>query len=108
MTTELPREIHDYFVATNAHDTAAMSAAFLPEATVCDEGRDHHGRSAIWAWMDKTIERYDYQVEPLEWSRTGPRTSVLVSLRGRFPGTPLTLHFDFTVEGQKIARLEIG
>lgn len=108
MTAPLPHPLADYFAATNAHDVAAMSAVFSARATVHDEGRDHHGVAAIRTWMTETIEKYDYQVEPREWSRTGNGIAVLVSLRGTFPGSPIDLQYDFTLEGRKVSRLEIG
>ena len=98
----------DYFAATNAHDASAMVAAFAEAATVHDEGRDHAGVAAIRAWMNETIEKYDYNVEPVESSRSSSRVVVLVSLRGKFPGSPITLQYAFTLSGQKIAHLEIG
>ncbi len=108
MTAKLPRVLADYFAATNAHDVGAMIAAFTEDATVHDEGRDHVGVSAIRAWMKETIEKYDYKVEPIESSRNGSRGVVLVSLRGKFPGSPITLQYAFTLSGERIARLEIG
>ena len=39
MTTRLPRAVADYLKATNAHDVAAMSAAFTMDSVVRDEGR---------------------------------------------------------------------
>ena len=108
MTAKLPRPLADYFAASNAHDIAAMSAVFSENATVHDEGRDHHGLAGIRAWMKETIEKYDYQVDPLGSSRTGRMVVVLVSLRGTFPGSPITLQYGFTLEGQKVSRLEIG
>ena len=108
MIAKLPRMLVDYFAATNAHDVGAMIAAFAEDATVHDEGRDHTGMAAIRAWMKETIEKYDYKVEPIESSRSDSRAVVLVSLRGRFPGSPITLQYAFTLAGQKIAHLEIG
>jgi hypothetical protein len=108
MTEELPSVLADYFAATNAHDVDAMSSAFTEDATVHDEGRDHQGHSAIRAWMKETIEKYDYQATPLESSRAGSTAHVRVSLRGGFPGSPITLQYAFTLSGQRIARLEIG
>jgi ketosteroid isomerase-like protein len=108
MIAGLPAALADYFAATNAHDVAAMIAAFTADSVVRDEGRQHRGAAAIRDWMEKTIEKYDFKVEPVESSRTGRKTIVLVSLSGRFPGSPITLHYQFTVEGRKIARLEIG
>ena len=108
MTANLPRPLADYFAATNAHDVAAMSAAFSEDATVHDEGGDHHGLAAIRAWMKETIEKYSYQADALDSSRSGRKAVVLVSLCGTFPGSPITLQYTFTLEGQKISRLEIG
>jgi len=108
MTAKLPRVLADYFAATNAHDVGAMIAAFTEDATVHDEGRDHVGVSAIRAWMKETIEKYDYKVEPIESSRNGSSGVVLVSLRGKFPGSPITLQYAFTLSGERVARLEIG
>ena len=108
MTANLPRVLADYFTATNAHDVGAMIAAFAEDSTVHDEGRDHAGVAAIREWMQETIEKYDYKVEPVESSRSGSRAVVLVSLRGKFPGSPITLQYAFTLAGQKISHLEIG
>ena len=108
MTAKLPRVLADYFAATNVHDVGAMIAAFTEDATVHDEGRDHVGVSAIRGWMKETIEKYDYKVEPIESSQNGSSTVVLVSLRGKFPGSPITLQYAFTLSGERVARLEIG
>jgi hypothetical protein len=108
MTPRPPRVLADYFAATNAHDVGAMIAAFTEDATVHDEGRDHMGVAAIRVWMKETIEKYDYKVEPIESSRNGSRVVVLVSLCGKFPGSPITLQYAFTLSGEGIARLEIG
>jgi ketosteroid isomerase-like protein len=108
MTEKLPRVLADYFAATNAHDVDAMSSAFAEDATVHDEGRDHRGLAAIRAWMKETIEKYDYKLEPIESSRNGSSAVVLVSLRGKFPGSPITLQYAFTLSGERVARLEIG
>ena len=108
MTAKLPRVLADYFAATNAHDVGMMIAAFTEDATVHDEGRDHVGAAAIRAWMKETIEKYDYKVEPIESSRNDSSAVVLVSLRGKFPGSPITLQYAFTLSGERVARLEIG
>jgi hypothetical protein len=108
MISKLPTPLADYFAATNAHDVPGMSAAFSENATVHDEGRTHQGLSAIRAWMKETIDKYDYQVDPLESSRMGKKAIVLVSLRGTFPGSPVTLQYAFTIESQKVSMLEIG
>ncbi len=107
MTAKLPPLLADFFAATNAHDVDSMSSAFSEEAVVHDEGGDHRGVLAIRAWMTKTLEAYDYEVEPLELRLTGSEAVVRVLLRGRFPGSPITVAHHFTLSGGTIARLEI-
>jgi len=108
MSADLPRLLADYLSAANAHDVAAMSDAFTADSIVKDEGREHRGLAAIREWMKGTIEKYHYKVEPIEWSQLNRKTAVLVSISGTFPGSPITLQYQFTIQGQKIARLEIG
>ena len=108
MAVELPGLLADYLSAANAHDVAAMSATFTVDSLVKDEGREHRGLAAIREWMKETIEKYDYRVEPIESSQMDRKTVVLVSISGTFPGSPITLQYEFTIKGQKIARLEIG
>ena len=107
MTTELSPTLVEYFAATNAHDVAAMIALFAKESVVEDEGRQRHGLVAIRDWMKETIEKYDFKVDPIESTRRLGKTAVLASVSGRFPGSPINLRYEFTVDGGKIARLEI-
>jgi ketosteroid isomerase-like protein len=108
MTAKLSGTLFDYFSAANAHDVAAMMVNFAEDAVVKDEGQQHHGSIAIRDWMNETIEKYDFTIDPIESSRNGGQTVVLVSLSGKFPGSPITLQYQFTLDGQKIACLEIG
>jgi hypothetical protein len=107
MTAELSPTLVEYFAATNAHDVEAMIAPFAEESVVEDEGRQRRGLVAIRDWMKETIEKYDFKVDPIESTRRARKTAVLVSVSGRFPGSPINLRYEFTVDGGKIARLEI-
>jgi len=107
MAARLSLMLVNYYAATNAHDVAAMIAPFAEDSVVEDEGRQHNGLVAIRDWMKETIEKYDFKVEPIESSRHARKSVVLVSLSGKFPGSPITLQYEFTVDGQRIARLEI-
>jgi hypothetical protein len=77
-----------------------MVAAFAEEAVVRDEGQEHRGLAAIRSWIETTIEKYDYRVDLIDLSRIGAKTVVRVSVHA--------LRYEFTVESQKIARLEIS
>src|SRR5678815_4562189 len=93
MTAKLPSVLADYFTATNAHDVTAMLASFAEAATVQDEGGQHQGLAAIRSWMIETIEKYDFQVDPLDSAQAGSEVTVRAAIRGKFPGSPVTLRY---------------
>ena len=107
MALKLHPTLERYFAATNRHDVAGMIAAFADEAVVKDEGREHRGIPAIREWMAETIRTYDFQAEPTDVAPVNDTTAVSVSISGTFPGSPIPLTYWFTLEGWRIARLEI-
>lgn len=108
MTITLPPTLKDYFAAKNRHDIEAMLAPFAGDAVVRDEGRTHRGRVEIGAWMTETTKKYRVSVEPTEASSAGDQWTVAGLVSGNFPGSPATLHYRFTLAGDRIAGLEIG
>jgi catalase len=105
---QLPKPVDDYFTATNAHDVAGMMAAFDEHAVVKDEGHEHRGLTEIRSWMQETIEKYDYRVRPTEVTESDGETVVTGLVSGSFPGSPVRLRHTFTLDHEKISRLEIG
>jgi hypothetical protein len=61
----------------------------------------------IKAWRSETAKKYQHTLEPVAASVRGGKTVVGTKLTGNFPGSPVTLDFVFTLEGGKIAALEI-
>ena len=108
MTTKMHSTLERYFAAANKHDVADMIADFADDAVVKDEGREHRGIPAIRDWMKETIRKYKFKAEPTRVARENDRTAVAVIVSGDFPGSPIALTYWFKLEGQKIARLEIG
>ena len=108
MTATLPATLRTYFAATNRHDVNAMVAVFADSAVVKDESVTHQGRVAIRRWMDDTISRYDVRVEPTAVAEHGGTTVVTGLVSGTFPGSPVELRHAFTLDGDRIVRLEIG
>jgi hypothetical protein len=108
MATKLHSTLERYFAATNRHDVAGMIADFADDAAVKDEGREHRGIPAIREWMTETIRKYEFSAEPTNVARANDGTAVSVTVSGSFPGSPIALSYWFKLEGQKIARLEIG
>src|ERR1700730_12805075 len=108
MSPKLPQTLARYFSAASAHDVEAMIADFAEDALVKDEGATHRGLDAIRRWMNDTIRKYDYKVEPAEFSERDGKSIVTGVVSGNFPGSPVTIRHEFTLEHGKIARLEIG
>ncbi len=57
-------------------------------------------------WLNPA--KYSYVAEPFEVAAQAGQTVVTAHLEGDFPGSPVDLRYQFTLEGDKIARLEIG
>jgi ketosteroid isomerase-like protein len=100
--------LEQFFAATNRHDVAALIADFSEDAVVKDEGHEHRGAPAIREWMNETIRKYAFKVEPTKVAYASDRTAVTVTVSGTFPGSPIALTYWFKLDGQKITRLEIG
>ena len=104
----LPPPIDRYFTGKNAGDLAAALAAFSASAVVQDEGSTHEGQSAILAWMEETHRKYRDRTEVEAVDRAGEGVLVTARVSGTFPGSPVTLHFRFSLEGDRISRLKIA
>jgi len=102
----LPPPIAAYFAA-HTSDSHAVARCFSESAVVIDERREHRDRSAIARWSAEATAKYHYTSEPLGVEVSGPDVTVTARVSGDFPGSPVTLHYRFTLEGASIAKLEI-
>jgi ketosteroid isomerase-like protein len=107
MTIKLPRIINDYVDASNAHDVKSVVACFADNALVHDEGKDFRGKKIIEDWITKTIEKYKFQFKPISVRQDDAEVIVAVEVSGTFDGSPITLDYRFTLEGDKILSLTI-
>ena len=107
MSIPLPSPIARYVELENAGDTATLAACFAPHAMVRDEHRTYAGRAAITAWKAETTKKYHHTVTPLAVVQQHSKTVLTATLTGDFPGSPVTLHFDFVLEAGHILSLEI-
>jgi hypothetical protein len=104
---DLPPAIAAYFAADGT-DANAVARCFTESAVVIDERREHRGRLAITQWKSEATAKYHYTSEPLVVSVTGPEAIVTARVSGDFPGSPVELHYHFTIEGVLLARLEVS
>lgn len=107
MPATLPTVIAAYFDAANRHESAAVAACFTPDAVVTDERQQHRGRAAIAEWERATSSKYQVSLAPRELGRDAGGYRVVASASGNFPGSPLDLHFQFSLAGDAIRTLEI-
>lgn len=107
MTIPMPAPIAAYFAA-DAKDGAAIARCFAPDAVVSDERNTHVGREAIARWAFAASTKYDFVNEPIGAAQDDALVVVTSRVTGTFPGSPIDLRYNFTVDGDVIARLEIA
>lgn len=107
MDTTLPQAVAAYFAAENSHAPDAVAACFTPTATVRDEGTTLVGKDAIRDWKRETSGKYNATIAPVSAHYDTDRCTVQARVSGNFPGSPLDMHFQFTLAADHIAVLEI-
>src|SRR3954453_1315069 len=105
MSAALSRLIQNYIDASNTHEVQSILACFADDATVHDENTTHRGKIDIERWLKTTIEKYKFRFNPLKVQRRDAETMVNVEISGTFPGSPITLDYDFTIADDKITSL---
>jgi SnoaL-like protein len=108
MTHELPPSLKSYIDAVNQHDVDAMLLAFSKAATVKDEGKTYTGHADIRAWKEETTRKYRATVEVSNVAGTGDTFKIAMLVSGNFPGSPATLYYVFTLDGDLIVGLEVS
>jgi hypothetical protein len=94
-----------YFELATQADTDSYFAQFTDDATVEDDGKHYSGIDEIRGWRTE-IPRVHYDVRHVE--RHGSSAHARVDVSGDFPGSPVTLHFEFDyADDDQIAALRI-
>jgi ketosteroid isomerase-like protein len=108
MPMELSDAIAGYVASANAHDAEACVRYFTEDAVVHDEGQEKRGHAAIRAWKEEVSRKYRPVVKALDVTRNNEKLIMTAAVSGDFKGSPIDLHFTFTLRGDKIARLDIA
>lgn len=103
----LPQAIAGYIEAANAQAPERLAACFNTDAVVHDEGEERRGRDQIAAWARDTGTRYQSTIEPAGIDEHGGAHRLRATVRGNFPGSPITLNFHFRLQSGAIQSLEI-
>jgi ketosteroid isomerase-like protein len=104
---DLPAPVAAYFAADTT-GAEAVARCFTDDAIVIDERQEYRGRAAIARWKAEASAKFRYTVDRLGAHVSGDQTTVTGRVTGDFPGSPIDLQYRFTLEGDKIARLEIA
>jgi ketosteroid isomerase-like protein len=104
---KLPSLITEFVKASNDRDSNAVIACFAEDAIVHDESQEMRGLSAIKEWSEKGFEKYQYVIEPIEIAETGENTVLTGTVSGSFPGSPVSLDYNFVIRQDKIVALNI-
>jgi hypothetical protein len=105
MPINVPKPIASYFAADSSD--RAVADCFTADAIVVDEREAHQGREAIRQWKAGSKAKYHYVAEPTAIRNEGGRSIVTARVTGNFPGSPVDLHYTFTLDDDAISRLEI-
>jgi hypothetical protein len=108
MSMQLPVPIERYIQIANSGTPEAVPECFAADAIVRDEGQTYEGVAAIRNWMTATKKKYGHTVTPLELAERGGQSVLKARLAGSFPGSPITVNFNFVLAGGKIRALAIG
>jgi len=107
MDLKLPEVIADYINASNTHNVTAVLACFSSSATVRDQNQTISGKKLIKDWIANTIAKFESRFEPLRMREGDDETALLVNVTGNFPGSPVTLNYQFKIKSGKILSLSI-
>ncbi|GAA4592903.1 nuclear transport factor 2 family protein [Planotetraspora phitsanulokensis] len=104
----LPEPVAAYLRAKRAHDGDALVATLTEDAVIVDDGKRYQGAAVVRAWNDEASKKVRATYDVRDVAENDGRTLVSVEVGGDFPGSPVVLRFDFTVDGDKISALTIA
>jgi hypothetical protein len=103
----LPTPIAHYFELDKSQAFARAEECFAADAVVRDEKHDIEGVAAIVSWKRESHRKYNYTSEPLRIETIDGKYRVVAKVSGQFPGSPLNLTYEFSLDNNKISYLEI-
>jgi uncharacterized protein (TIGR02246 family) len=109
MAISAPDVITHYFAAQSARDFDTLVTLFADDAVFVDEGQTRRGTDEIRVWRETVASVYEYTTELAGVEAAGDGKYVArVHLEGNFPGGTVDLQYRFSIDGDRIRRLEIA
>jgi len=101
----LPKVVTELVKAQNDFDSLAYANCFTETAVVFDEGKTHQGREEIAHWIELANKQYQATMQPLEYSEA--ERSLKTKVSGTFPGSPITMIYQYEFKDGLIQSLKI-
>lgn len=108
MIQTLPKPLTALVTAQNQQNATAYAAVFAADATVHDEGKDHHGRASIEKWIDAANKEYQAKMEVVDYSGTEEEGVMTAKISGTFDGSPVQLKYNLSMLNGEIISLRIS
>ncbi|SER18161.1 nuclear transport factor 2 family protein [Microlunatus flavus] len=105
---QLPATIRAFNAAHEARDADAALALMTPAAVITDEGNTYSGEDVLRRFIAEAGTEFTYTDDVTGAARDGEVWVVGHHLEGNFPGGTADLSYRFALDGDRIARLDIG
>ncbi|SDP33970.1 hypothetical protein SAMN04489867_2119 [Pedococcus dokdonensis] len=106
-TQSLPATIRTFLDAQEVRDPEAALALFVEGAVISDVGESFAGGEGIRRFIVEAGAEFTLTTEITDVRQDGPVWVVSEHLEGDFPGGKADLDYRFTLEGDRISRLDI-
>jgi hypothetical protein len=104
---QLPAAIRTYLDAQEARDPDAALAVLSPDAVISDVGEAFSGEQGLRRFITEAGAEFTVTTEITSVARDGGTWVVGHHLEGDFPGGTADLDYRFTLDGDRIQRLDI-
>lgn len=106
-TEQLPTTIQAFVKAHEARDADAALGLLTPQAVITDIGEPFSGDQALRDFITEAGTEFTYTDDITAVRRDGDIWVVRHHLEGDFPGGTADLDYRFTLDGDRIQRLDI-
>lgn len=103
----LPENVQLFYQANAENISFVIPKCFTSDATVKDENIKYVGYSEISKWLSEAIAKYKFRAEPLLILEANDHFSVLTKVSGDFPNSPIEITYQFKLNNNQIASMEI-
>jgi ketosteroid isomerase-like protein len=106
-TDQLPTTIQAFIEAHDARDADRALAQLSPQAVITDVGESFAGEEALRRFITEAGAEFTYTDEITGVARDGDVCVVTHHLEGDFPGGEADLDYRFSLDNDRIARVDI-